>query len=77
MAVEDRLGVLSDVAGIFARHGVSIQSVHQRDDEVPGTCIIVATTHLAREADLKAVVKALAHSEAVREVTSAIRVEEE
>lgn len=32
MAVEDRLGVLSDVAGIFARHGVSIQSVHQRDD---------------------------------------------
>lgn len=77
MAVEDRLGVLSDVAGIFARHGVSIQSVHQRDDEIPGTCIIVATTHLAREADLKAVVKALAHSEAVREVTSAIRVEEE
>lgn len=77
MAVEDRLGVLCDVAGIFARHGVSIQSVHQRDDEIPGTCIIVATTHLAREADLKAVVKALAHSEAVREVTSAIRVEEE
>ncbi len=77
MQVEDRLGVLSDVAGIFARHGVSIQSVHQRDDEQPGACVIVATTHLAREADLRAVARALGQSEAVREVTSAIRVEGE
>ncbi len=77
MVVEDRQGVLSDVAGIFARHGVSIHSVHQRNEEIPGTCIIVATTHLAREADLKAVVTALASSEVVREVASAIRVEEE
>lgn len=77
MQVEDRLGVLSDVAGIFSRHGVSIQSVHQRDDKEPGACVIVATTHVAREADLQAVTRALAHSEAVREVTSAIRVEGE
>ncbi len=77
MQVEDRLGVLSDVAGIFARHGVSIQSVHQRDDKEPGACVIVATTHLAREADLRAVARALAQSDAVREVTSAIRVEGE
>ena len=77
MQVEDRLGVLSDVAGIFARHGVSIQSVHQRDDKEPGACVIVATTHLAREADLAAVAHALSHSPAVREVTSAIRVEGE
>ncbi|WP_115727565.1 homoserine dehydrogenase [Actinomyces culturomici] len=77
MQVEDRLGVLSDVAGIFARHGVSIQSVHQRDDKEPGACVVVATTHLAREADLRAVARALAQSDAVREVTSAIRVEGE
>ncbi|WP_022868286.1 homoserine dehydrogenase [Schaalia vaccimaxillae] len=77
LQVEDRLGVLSDVAGIFARHGVSIQSVHQRDDREPGACVIVATTHLAREADLQAVTRALGVSEAVREVTSAIRVEGE
>ncbi|QPK80628.1 homoserine dehydrogenase [Schaalia sp. ZJ405] len=77
MQVEDRLGVLSDVAGIFARHGVSIQSVHQRDDKEPGACVIIATTHLAREADLRAVVNALGQSDAVREVTSAIRVEGE
>ena len=77
LQVEDRLGVLSDVAGIFARHGVSIQSVHQRDDEVPGACVIVVTSHKAREADLRAVARALAVSDAVREVTSTIRVEGE
>ena len=77
MQVEDRLGVLSDVAGIFARHGVSIQSVHQRDDKEPGACVIVATTHLAREANLAAVAHALSCSPAVREVTSVIRVEGE
>ena len=77
LQVEDRLGVLSDVAGIFARHGVSIQSVHQRNDEVPGACVIVVTSHQAREADLRAVARALAVSDAVREVTSTIRVEGE
>ncbi|WP_076464598.1 homoserine dehydrogenase [Actinomyces mediterranea] len=77
LQVEDRLGVLSDVSGIFARHGVSIQSVHQRDDKEPGACVIVVTTHLAREADLRAVARALAVSDAVREVTSSIRVEGE
>ena len=77
LQVEDRLGVLSDVAGIFARHGVSIQSVHQRNDEVPGACVIVVTSHRAREADLRAVARALSVSDAVREVTSTIRVEGE
>ena len=77
LQVEDRLGVLSDVAGIFARHGVSIQSVHQRNDQVPGACVIVVTSHRAREADLRAVARALAVSDAVREVTSTIRVEGE
>lgn len=77
LQVEDRRGVLSDVAGIFARHGVSIQSVHQRGDSSPGACVIVVTSHEAREADLRAVVDALAASDAVREVTSTIRVEGE
>lgn len=77
MRVEDRLGVLSDVAGIFAHHGVSIQSVHQRDDDELGVCVLVASTHLARQADLDAVIRALGASPAVVEVASAIRVEGE
>ncbi len=75
LRVEDRLGVLSDVASIFARHGVSIQSVHQRDGRGPGQAVIVIATHVAREADLRAVAHALSQSPAVREVASTIRIE--
>ncbi|MDO4258921.1 MAG: homoserine dehydrogenase [Actinomycetaceae bacterium] len=77
LKVEDRLGVLSDVAGIFARHGVSIQSVHQRYNIDPGAATIVIATHTAREADLRAVANALGQSSAVREVASTLRIEGE
>ncbi len=77
LKVEDRLGVLSDVSGIFARHGVSIQSVHQRYGTDLGAVTIVIATHTAREADLQAVARALGQSDAVREVASALRVEGE
>ena len=75
LRVEDRLGVLSEVASIFARHGVSIQSVHQRDGHEIGEAVIVIATHVAREADLRAVAHALSQSPAVREVASTIRME--
>lgn len=75
LRVEDRLGVLSEVASIFARHGVSIQSVHQRDEQGIGEAVIVIATHVAREADLQAVAHALSQSPAVREVASTIRME--
>ena len=75
--VKDTLGVLSDVAGIFARHGVSIQSVHQRDGHTPDEAVIMIATHVAREADLQAVAHALAQSDAVCDVASTIRVEGE
>ena len=75
LAVRDRLGVLSEVASIFARHGVSIQSVHQRDGRAPGQAVIVIATHSAREADLRAVARALDQSPAVQEVASTIRME--
>lgn len=77
LRVEDRLGVLSEVANIFARHGVSIQSVHQRDGHAPGEAVIIIATHRAREADLRAVAHALSQSPAVREVASTIRMEGE
>ena len=75
MRVEDSIGVLADVAGVFAGHGASIQAVSQHDDSEPGACSLVVTTHMAREADLRAVVRALGHCASVREIVSAIRVE--
>ena len=75
MRVEDSIGVLADVAGVFAGHGASIQAVSQHDDSEPGACSLIVTTHLAREADLRAVVRDLGHCASVREIVSAIRVE--
>ncbi len=75
LRVNDQLGVLSEVSSIFARHGVSIQSVHQRDGRSPGEAVIIIATHESREADLRAVAGALSHSPAVREVASTLRME--
>lgn len=77
LRVHDTTGVLADVAGVFARHGVSIHSVHQKEGAEAGEAIISIATHVAREADLRGVVDALSRSEAVHEVASVIRKEGE
>ena len=67
-----------DPGSTHTRYQIRLQvEDRQRNDEVPGACVIVVTSHRAREADLRAVARALAVSDAVREVTSTIRVEGE
>lgn len=75
--VHDDLGVLADVASVFARHGVSIHSVDQRDGEPGAQTTIVIATHCAREADVLAVAEALRQSDAVIDVASLLRMEGE
>ena len=77
MQVEDRPGVLAQVAGLLAEHGVSIDTVRQpssRHDDDSGTTQLVITTHPAREASLAATVDAVANLESVREIVSVLRV---
>jgi len=71
--VEDRVGVLSDVASIFAAEGVSIQSVSQSAEVSDGTCVLLLTTHPALESAQQAVMASLRTSPAVREVLSGLR----
>ena len=54
LALEDRPGILGEVAALFAARGVSLANVSQ-PTPVPGepTALIVVT-HLAREADVRA-----------------------
>ena len=73
LRVEDRVGVLSDVASIFAAEGVSIQSVAQSANDVDGTCVLSLTTHPAMESAQQSVMSSLRTSPAVREVLSGIR----
>jgi homoserine dehydrogenase len=71
--VADRAGVLAAVAGVFAKHDVSIATVRQsgRDDEA----ILVIVTHFAPDAALAATVEELRGLDVVRSIASVLRVE--
>ncbi|MBV1848876.1 homoserine dehydrogenase [Catellatospora tritici] len=71
--VADRAGVLAAVAGVFAKHDVSIATVNQsgRGDEA----ILVIVTHSAPDAALAATVSELRTLDFVRAVASLLRVE--
>jgi homoserine dehydrogenase len=73
--VADRAGVLAAVAGVFANHDVSIQTVRQSGRGAEAT--LVVATHSATDAALTSTVEELRKLDIVREVTSVMRVEGE
>ena len=73
--VADKAGVLSAVAGAFARHDVSLQTVRQEGHGSDATLVLV--THSATDADLQATVEELRALDSVRAVVSVMRVEGE
>jgi homoserine dehydrogenase len=73
--VADKPGVLAAVAGVFADHGVSIQTVRQEGRANDATLVIV--THAATDAALASTVDELRQLDIVRAVASVMRVEGE
>ncbi len=73
LQVLDLPGVLASIASIFATHGVSVETVSQTPAEQDA--LLTVMTHRASEADLEQVVQSLRKNDAVRSVTSVIRVE--
>ncbi|MEH1013882.1 homoserine dehydrogenase [Micromonospora sp. CPCC 206060] len=71
--VADRAGVLAAVAGVFARHDVSIATVRQSGRNDDATLVIV--THMASDAALAATVEELRRLDIVRSIASVLRVE--
>ncbi len=71
--VADKAGVLSAVAGAFARHDVSLRTVRQEGHGSDAALVVV--THTATDADLQATVEDLRGLDVVRAVTSVMRVE--
>lgn len=71
--VPDVPGVLAGVAGLFAKHGVSIETVRQRLRS-DGEAELVLVTHSAPERSLAATVDELRQSDVVDAVASVIRV---
>ncbi len=73
--VADKPGVLAAVAGVFAAHQVSIETVRQQQHGNDAELVIV--THAATDAALAATVDGLRDLEIVRDVASVMRVEGE
>ncbi|GAA1967458.1 homoserine dehydrogenase [Kitasatospora viridis] len=73
--VDDRAGVLAQVASVFADHGVSIDTVRQQGRD--GDASLVVVTHRATDAALSATVDKLRALDSVRDVASIMRVEGE
>jgi len=71
--VDDKAGVLSAVAGVFAEQDVSIATVRQSGRGLDAQLVIV--THLAPDAALTATVARLRALDIVRDVSSVMRVE--
>lgn len=82
MLVRDERGTLSEIAKVFAEHGVSISTVQQDDYRVIGDdaegkdyARLMVVTHRAKESDLAATVSALEASHIVASVASVLRME--
>src|SRR5919198_5861240 len=73
--VEDRPGVLAEIADHFGRNGVSIERVWQEGFGEEATLVFI--THRAQEGAFQKTVAELRDLEAVRAVTSILRVEGE
>ncbi len=72
MDVQDRAGVLAQVATCFAERGISISTVRQAGSGNDATLVVV--THTGPDASLAATVERLAELESVRKVNSVMRV---
>ena len=76
LTVQDRAGVLAQIASVMGRHGISIASVIQKDADLQaGTAEIVITTHPSREVDMQEALARFRELEVVIEVNNLIRVE--
>lgn len=78
LRVDDRPGVLAAIAGVFAEHGVSIDSMEQHSLSAPETigdeARIDLIIHPASERDVRATLDSLGSLDPVRSIGSTIRV---
>jgi homoserine dehydrogenase len=75
-AALDRPGVLSTIAGILGRHGISIQSVQQKGRKSDGAVPVVMLSHRAREADVQQALAEISALEVSAEKPVLIRIED-
>lgn len=73
--VVDRPGVLSQIAGVLGRYGISISSVLQQGRKEGQTVPVVIMTHMAKERDIQNALREINPMSYISEPTTLIRVE--
>lgn len=73
--VLDRPGVLSQIAGVLGRYGISISSVLQQGRKEGQTVPVVIMTHMARERDVQNALREINPLSYISEPATLIRVE--
>jgi homoserine dehydrogenase len=73
--VVDRPGVLSQIAGVLGRYGISISSVLQQGRKEGQTVPVVIMTHMAKERDMQNALRDINSMPYISEPTTLIRVE--
>ena len=76
LAALDNPGVLSIIAGVLGKHGISIKSVHQKGRQIAGAVPIVMLTHHARELDVKNAMAEISALDVVKDEPMVIRIED-
>jgi homoserine dehydrogenase len=76
MSVEDRPGVMAEIASVLARHQISIASViqHEREEESHGAVPLVIMTHVATEGAMTAAIDEMIKLRSVRPGSVRMRV---
>ena len=73
MDVEDRVGVLAELASLFSEQGISLRTIRQEERDDDARLIVV--THSALESDLSRTVELLKAKPVVKAINSVIRLE--
>jgi homoserine dehydrogenase len=73
----DKPGVLSAIAGILGKYGISIKTVQQKGRKTNGSVPIVMVSHLAREADVRHAFTEIGALDVVDSPPVLIRIEDE
>ena len=74
LKVEDRCGVLAEMTAIFAKYHVSVAQIIQKDTKVEGCAEVVVITEKVREGDFRTATEELRSREAVRKISTILRV---
>jgi len=74
-SVPDQPGVLSKIAGVLAKHNISIASCVQKGRRVKGSVAVVMLTHEAREADVAKAVAGIERLKLIAAPTVRVRIE--